>query len=395
MPTATYHRLLRSLQGFVALGIVVVGAGCGAGAALPGGSGSDDRAPSNILKALAGTSPTPVPVATGGVSKNGKFGVSLTPTGGLSAAQLRKLYGQTAANAYAVPTGPLIAVVDAFGYKAAATDLAMYRATEGLPYCAPTACISTFSPKAMPGANTKPTAVDTTTWSDETALDLAMVSTGCPTCRILLVETAGEDLDSLANGVAVAATYHPAAISTSWGVVEAGNVAGIDLTAQAAFSQPGIAITAAAGDLGQVQFPASSPFVTSVGGTSLTADTASARGYDETVWQQSATGCSTMFAAPSWMSGMACGAQRGPADVSFLADFSPGIAVYSSVQGGWVVLGGTSAGAPFVAGLYGAANDYGLLTTGAPSIYLKRSLLNVVQGAAGTTLGTPNGLTGF
>ncbi len=49
-----------------------------------------------------------------------------------------------------------------------------------------------------------------------------------------------------------------------------------------------------------------------------------------------------------------------------LADSAVGVTVYSSAEKGWVTLGGTSVGAPFVAGLYGAANDYGAGTVGAP-----------------------------
>ena len=52
-----------------------------------------------------------------------------------------------------------------------------------------------------------------------------------------------------------------------------------------------------------------------------------------------------------------------------VADFATGVAVYSSVQGGWIVLGGTSVGAPFVAGLYAAANDFGAGSTGARGVY--------------------------
>ena len=99
----------------------------------------------------------------------------------------------------------------------------------------------------------------------------------------------------------------------------------IDGAAQAAFDQPGIAIAAATGDggPGAVEFPASSPYVTAVGGTTLTTDS-SARGYSETVWSQSANGCSSMFALPAWQRGTSCSTRSVP-DVSFVAD-DPGIA---------------------------------------------------------------------
>jgi subtilase family serine protease len=78
-----------------------------------------------------------------------------------------------------------------------------------------------------------------------------------------------------------------------------------------------------------------------------------------------------------------------------IADYNPGVAVYSTSEGGWVVLGGTSVGAPFVAGLYAAANDYGAATVGASKLSANASALNPVAGPAGATLGSPNGLGAF
>jgi subtilase family serine protease len=245
-------------------------------------------------------------------------------------------------------------------------------------------------PAPKPPGNS-PTA---TTWNDEISLDLAMASAACPNCRLLLVEALGQDLDSLADAVNTAASYGPAAISNSWGVPEGGgNVPNIDSDAQAAFNHPGIAITASAGDLGagQTQFPASSPFVTSVGGTTLTADPAAPRGWDEAVWNGSGNGCSIMIGIPSWQSAPGACSGRAIPDVSFLADAALGVAVYSSAEKGWVVLGGTSVGAPFVAGLYAAANDYGAGTVGAPALYASLGTLNPVAGGPGS----PNGLAGF
>jgi len=223
-----------------------------------------------------------------------------------------------------------------------------------------------------------------------------MASAACPSCKLLLVEAGGQDLDSLAAGVNLAATYNPASISASWGVVEGGgNAPNIDPDAQAAFNHPGIAITASAGDIpGQVQFPASSPFVTAVGGTTLTPDASTPRGWSETAWAGTSSGCSIMFAPPAWQSSSGCSG-RSVADVSLIADYNPGIAVYSTAEGGWVVLGGTSAGAPFVAGLYAAAGDYGASAVGAANLYAGSASFNAVAGSAGTTLGSPNGLSAF
>ena len=401
------------LKALFAAAALAVAAGCAAssGVSLAPHSGGGGRISNNIARALPAVSPTPVPAenqscndgdakdASCGVQKNPKLPPSNTPVGGLTPAQLRTAYNLTPTASGAVPNGPLIAIVDAFEDKHAEDDLATYRSQFGLPACtSKNGCFTKVvltGPPPPPPPPGGPAAAGSaaTTWADEIALDLAMASAACPTCRLMLVESAGQDLDSLANAVNVAAGYNPAAISNSWGVLEGGgNAPNIDPGAQAAFNHPGIAITASAGDLGQVEFPASSPYVTSVGGTTLTQDGTTARGWTETSWANTGAGCSIMFAVPAWQNGSACTSGRAVPDVSVIADYNPGVAVYSSAEKGWVVLGGTSAGAPFVAGLYAAANDYGAATVGAPSLYANASRLNVLGGA---TLGSPNGLAGF
>jgi subtilase family serine protease len=411
-PRPQSRRVVKALLVALAAGVI---AGCAAGGAsvAPSVTHGAPRDGANISRALPAASPTPFPAdqagcgpgpasgASCGVTKNPNHPASKTPSGGLSPAQLRAAYGLPAASTAGVPAGPTIAIVVAFDSPSAEQDLGTYRSQFGLPACTtPNGCFLKVTIKPTPGdpppaPAPPPHSADGTTWSDERALDLAMASAACPNCRLLLVEAAGEDLDSLANAVNVAASYGPAAISNSWGVPEGGgNVPNIDSGAQSAFNHPGIAITASAGDLGvgAVQFPASSPYVTSVGGTTLTADAGAARGWDEAAWSGSGNGCSIMVALPSWQGAAApCNGSRSVPDISMLADSSIGAAVYSTAEKGWVVLGGTSLGAPFVAGLYAAAADYGAGTVGAPNIYANLAQFNVVPG----TNGSPNGLAGF
>jgi subtilase family serine protease len=399
------------VKAFVALIAAGVIAGCASshGSLTPNHSGLHQA--SNISRALPAASPTPVPAdqaacSNGGDGKQASCQVkkkpgsaSSSPVGGLTPAQLRSIYGlPPSGSGTAVPTGPIIAIVAAYDDGDAEKDLGTYRKQFGLAPCTSgNHCFQKIQMKATAGAPPpapKPPSgsADAVTWNDEISLDLAMASAACPTCRLILVEALGQDLDSLADAVDQAATYGPVAISNSWGVPESGgNIPNIDADAQAAFNHPGIAITASAGDLGlgQVQFPASSPFVTAVGGTTLTQD-GSPRGWSEAVWTGSGNGCSAMVAVPSWQPAGSCSGRAVP-DISMLADAGVGVAVYSTAEKGWVVLGGTSVGAPFVAGLYGAANDYGAGTIGAAGIYAALTNLNAVSGAGGS----PNGLAGF
>ncbi|HEX3464985.1 MAG TPA: hypothetical protein VHS78_13135 [Candidatus Elarobacter sp.] len=413
MPNTVSRSKTFAVHAFLAVLAAGVIAGCSAGGSSVTPGGSHGRSSSNISRALPATSPTPAPAelqqCTDGtnsdagcqVKRNPNYAASGAPSSGLTPSQLRSAYGLPGYSGGGVPSGPTVAIVAAFEAKHAESDLGTYRSQFGLPPC--TSNNGCFTKVMMTGSKIAPgqakkdgIAPDAATWADEIDLDLAMASAACPNCKLLLVEAGGQDLDTLAAAENLAASYNPAAIGNSWGVVEGGgNAANIDPDAQAAFNHPGIAITASSGDLGQVQFPASSPYVTAVGGTTLKQDATTARGWSETVWASSGYGCSIVFPAPAWQTSAPCSSGRSTPDVSMIADYNPGVAVYNASEGGWVVLGGTSVGAPFVAGLYAAANDYGAGTFGAPSLYAGLGRLNAISGSAGFTNGSPNGLAGF
>jgi subtilase family serine protease len=112
-----------------------------------------------------------------------------------------------------------------------------------------------------------------------------------------------------------------------------------------------------------VEFPASSQYVTAVGGTSLNRDS-SARGWSETVWSGSGSGCSAYVSKPSWQTDGGC-SRRTVADVSAVADPYTGVAVYDTFRtSGWLVFGGTSVASPIVAGVYALAGNTATTTAG-------------------------------
>ena len=128
-------------------------------------------------------------------------------------------------------------------------------------------------------------------------------------------------------------------ISLSWGGTEFEG----QVDADATLNHRGVAITAATGDDGfGVSFPASSPFVTAVGGTSLVA-AQNARGWTESAWSGAGSGCSTVEAKPAFQTDPGC-PNRTIADVAAVADPATGVAVYNTFSdNGWHVFGGTSA----------------------------------------------------
>src|SRR5262249_23050876 len=133
----------------------------------------------------------------------------------------------------------------------------------------------------------------------ESTLDIDMVSAICPTCHILLVEAASNNLDDLGASVNRAASFvGVVAISNSYGT--SGEFPS-EQSFDSFYTHQGIAVTASSGDDGfGVEFPAASRAVIAVGGTHLE-PAANARGWDETAWTGSGSGCSSFEPRPTWL----------------------------------------------------------------------------------------------
>jgi subtilase family serine protease len=298
----------------------------------------------------------------------------------------------------------LIAIVDAYGYPNAESDLAVYRSTFGLPPCTTAnGCFKKVNQSGVQGNFPR----TNTGWSQETALDLDMASAMCPSCSLLLVEANTSSFLNLALAVNTAASMGAHVISNSYGGGESGSS-----TYEPYYSYAGIAVTASSGDSGYgVEFPASSPHVIAVGGTSLL-PSKNSRGWSETAWSGAGSGCSTIYAKPSWQTDTGC-SKRTVTDVSAVADPNTGVAVYGPYKGtrsAWLVFGGTSVAAPLIAGVYGVngtAVNYGSdpyrhtsvlydVTSGSNGNCGGTYLCTALPGYDGPTgLGTPNGVTAF
>src|SRR5438552_1682559 len=111
-------------------------------------------------------------------------------------------------------------------------------------------------------------------------------------------------------------------------------------------------------DLPSVDFPASSPHVVAVGGTTPMCDAATCDHYGyETAWSGSGGGSSKFFARPAFQQGcgLPAGSRRLVPDVALASDPLPGILFRHA--GEWRVTGGTSAAAPQWAGFLAQLNQ--------------------------------------
>ena len=310
------------------------------------------------------------------------------PPAGLGPADLQSAYQLTTA-ARTKGAGAVVAIVDAYDTPQAEQDLAVYRARYGLPPCtAANRCFRKVNQngKAAPLPPVPPAGYEG--WQTETALDLDMVSANCPKCSIVLVESNDDYMNNLGPAVNAAAKFEPAAISNSYVSQEAptdpGPIAKGGLLPY--YVHPNIAVVAGSGDFGYMStpqpdapggygalIPAAFPSVVAVGGTELWQDSSVARGWTETVWSATGSGCSAYEPAPPWQrpnphcAGTFADGDRGDhgddaartfpsriyGDVSYVAN---GVAFYDSrPDGGWGVIAGTSIGSPAIAAIYGLA----------------------------------------
>lgn len=249
----------------------------------------------------------------------------------------------------------------------------------------------------------------------EVELDIEIVAAMAPHAHQLIYE--GPNTTPGLNGTynKIVTDNQAQIVSISWGLCETSTGAAEVQTLDAIFKQAaaqGISLFAASGDSGSydcsdsnlaVDFPASDPYVTAVGGTNLQLN-AGAYG-SETAWANSSDthrspkgaggggGISNTFKMPSWQTGSGVqnhysNGNREVPDVSANADPATGYSVYCTVTNagcpasGWITVAGTSAAAPLWAASTALINQslvsQGKSTIGYanPALY---SLFNVPQ----------------
>jgi subtilase family serine protease len=300
-------------------------------------------------------------------------------------AQIRAAYGLpvlpaagatlSAADAAAFGAGQTIYIVDAYDNPNAFSDLSKFSTKFGLPACTNVALTASSTlplAKASPSctfsvarldangalSNTAP-AYDSG-WVAESALDVQWAHAIAPLARIVLIEVMAANSNNLLGGVAMANKMGAGVVSMSFGAAEGSWVKSGDAT----FTAAGMSYVAAAGDEGsQALWPAVSPAVLAVGGTSLLWTGAGTR--YEAAWSSSGGAVSSVVALPTWQSGLVlpgtgAAKMRATSDVAFNANPTTGQYVALTEQGAtttsWNSYGGTSIGAPQWAGLLAVAN---------------------------------------
>src|SRR5208282_764466 len=187
----------------------------------------------------------------------------------------------------------------------------------------------------LPGAD--PSGPGTDNWEVEEALDVEWAHAIAPGARIILVEANSQALSDLMAGVATAASQPGVSVvSMSWGFAEGQAVFATDEAAyDSVFNVPGVTFVASTGDYGAAdpEYPAYSPKVVAVGGTSLTLN-ADGSYNSETGWGYysnaagayiaSGGGLSVYEPEPAYQQGVQSTGSRTTPDVSLVADPATG-----------------------------------------------------------------------
>ncbi|MCD9875098.1 S53 family peptidase [Streptomyces guryensis] len=191
----------------------------------------------------------------------------------------------------------------------------------------------------------------------EVELDIEVLHAIAPKANVTVFEGPNSDAGEVDTYQAIVDSGIPTT-SISWGAAESARttsgINAVDAVFKAGAAQ-GLGFYAASGDDGSddagdggtsVDYPASDPYVTGVGGTKLTVTSSNAFS-KEVAWSGGGGGKSSVFKIPSWQTAVqksAGGGFRQVPDVSAHANPSPGVSIYS--QGSWSSVGGTSAAAP-------------------------------------------------
>ncbi|HUD02451.1 MAG TPA: S53 family peptidase [Candidatus Paceibacterota bacterium] len=259
-------------------------------------------------------------------------GTSKTPVG-MTPGQIKKAYNLPASGGHGT-----IVIVGAYNDATLEADLAAFDKAFNLPAC--TTANGCFTKHAMSAS-----IASNSGWAMETSLDVEWAHAVAPQAKILVVEATTPSGANLLKAVDYAASVKNAsAISMSWGGAEFPEEVSMD---SHFVSTSGAPFFASSGDNGAgASWPASSPNVIGVGGTTL-ALTNNGSVASESAWSGSGGGISAYEKEPTFQKNYSipkAGGMRAIPDVAYDADPSTGFPIY--VKGAWHTVGGTSAGAP-------------------------------------------------
>jgi subtilase family serine protease len=333
--------------------------------AAPAGSTAGDNTGSlqpPVLQGLAAAPAAPAhaapmtPAAASGFARPFYYATPISPRNGASPDASTVTYSPTQINqAYGINllsqngTGETIYIVDAYNDPNIAGDVAKFDAGYNSGWTLPPLNLTVHKMSSRISNNSS--------WGVEESLDVEWAHAIAPQASIVLVEATSSSNANLFAAVNYATNSGATIVSMSWGGTDASG----DKSYNTDFEHSGVTYIASSGDTGAaVEYPAASPYVLSIGGTTLTLN--SNNGYSsESAWADGGGGVSKYEALPGYQSSYGItNSGRSIPDVAWDADPNTGVFVYDSYVrggGGWYDVGGTSVGAPSWAGVVALADQ--------------------------------------
>jgi Subtilase family len=311
----------------------------------------DDRR----LLSIFVSSPIAKPALVESAAMSSNAQIASTPF--LVPSQVRAAYGLNASPFTGV--GQAIAIVDAFHDPYIQSDLNRFNASFGI------------APTTLSIVNLAGNATDDG-WASEEALDVEWAHALAPDAHIVVVEAPSDSLVSLMQAVNVARNIPGVSvISMSWGTNEFSTETFFDPILTTPAGHTGVSFVVATGDsgaFGGTQWPASSPNVVAVGGTSLTA-TSAGMTLGESAWTMGGGGISAIEREPMFQAAVQSSGGRTTPDVS--ADAGTPVVIFTTAPstgvGGLQLVRGTSIATPIIAAILADA-DQGLAAAGLPTL---------------------------
>jgi subtilase family serine protease len=262
-----------------------------------------------------------------------------------------------------------IAIVDAYDNPTIVSDMQVFTGQFGVAAVNPSSFQVVYAPYggATPGScvgpATQPFSAAGSGWDIEASLDTQWAHAMAPYATLFLVEAQSNYESDLLCAVSIASSivqsFGGGEVSMSWG----GGEDPSELTIDPVFTTPHVVYFAATGDGPGVIYPAASPNVVSVGGTSTSRNPVTGNFRFENVWQDTGGGPSFFEPRPAYQNGIASivGSQRGTPDVAADANPYTGVWVFNSTYIGfpvWFTVGGTSVATPVWAGITNLAGGF-------------------------------------
>ncbi len=247
-----------------------------------------------------------------------------------------------------------IAVVDAYHYANAASDLTKFSNQFGLP-AAKLQVVYASGTRAPPS--------DPLGWEVESALDLQWAHAMAPNATLYLVEAKSNKITDLLLAVDRATALVSAAgggeVSMSWGSAEFST----ELSYDTHFNGSGVVYFASSGDSAGTSWPCVSSNVVCVGGTTIRRNPSSGNVLAEVSWSAGGGGVSSYVTRPNYQNGVpGTSSMRSVPDVASAADPITGGWVYYTASNssfvGWMIVGGTSWSAPSFAAMVNQSGSF-------------------------------------